>query len=164
VAALGLLSAACSYRTLNFFFDGVPPPGSGGAATVSPAEARRAVAVAPAPGSQHGPYAAKMCDGCHVTTRGNALVVPAEELCARCHTLGLTKRFVHGPLTAGGCRLCHDPHSSANAALLISDSASFCVRCHDRRSLRPVPGHDGPDTSCTACHEAHMSDQRYLLK
>jgi predicted CXXCH cytochrome family protein len=165
VCAAALVSAACSYRTLRIFFDGVPEPGhepapraAGSAAPLQPGETSRAT------GSQHGPYAAKQCDGCHTTGRSNALVVPADQLCARCHELSLNKRFVHGPLAAGGCLLCHDPHSSQYAFLLVADSRTFCFRCHEARSLREIQGHESGGPPCTSCHEAHMSDRRFLLR
>ena len=165
VCAAALVSTACSERTLRIFFDGVPPPGGraapragASAGPVRPGETARAT------GSEHGPYAAKQCDGCHLTGRSNALIVPADQLCARCHDLNLSKRFVHGPLAAGGCLLCHDPHSSQYATLLVADSRTFCFRCHEARSLRPVEGHESGGPACISCHDAHMSDRRFLLR
>jgi len=155
-------TTAKGHRILELFFDGVPP--------------LTAPAAAPRPGGpsasaapdfrvrEHGPYAAKLCDACHETGRSNALVVPAEQLCVRCHTLDLRKRYIHGPLLAGGCLLCHDPHESRYPYLLVSDSSTFCVRCHDRSALRAVEGHGEGAPSCTTCHEAHGSDRRFLLK
>ena len=158
--------AACSgpsgQRVLTFFFDGVPPRQALGPGRGQPG--------GPVPGGvvparrEHGPYAAKLCDGCHEAGRGNALVLPKNRLCGRCHVLGGGKRYVHGPLNAGGCLVCHDPHTSRNPYLLVSASAEFCVRCHDRRALRAVEGHDGTDGPCTTCHEAHMSDRPFLLR
>jgi predicted CXXCH cytochrome family protein len=163
--ALALCSAACGgaagYRTLTFFFDGVPPPGESGAAR-KPGDA--SPAAAPARVVEHGPYAAKLCGGCHEPGRGNVLVVPAEQLCGRCHTLGAGKKFVHGPLNAGGCLVCHDPHSSPNPYMLVAVSGESCLRCHERRSLGAVAGHAEGGGACTACHEAHMSDSPYLLR
>lgn len=168
MCALALLPMACSgprgHRILTFFFDGVPPLGG-----PAGAEAGRRPGETLAPSgailaSEHGPYAAKLCDGCHEPGRGNALLVPADQLCGRCHALDLGKKFVHGPLNAGGCLLCHDPHSSGHPYLLVAESGAFCLRCHERRSLRPVEGHGSTDEACTTCHEAHMSDRPYLLR
>ena len=169
--ALGALalSAGCSnakhHRVLAFFFDGVPDP----AATVVSA----APAVQASVGRQlvrpgeHGPYAAKLCNACHDSQATNALVVPAEQLCLRCHELGAAKAYVHGPLASGGCLVCHDPHRSANRYLLVSASDGFCLHCHDRAALSTLPGadgHAGDAANCTDCHEAHMSDRKYLLR
>lgn len=171
VAALCTTTAfllACSgpkgHKILTFFFDGVPPL----KAPAAPRTFLRSTDVANGPTGglprEHGPYAAKMCEGCHEAGRGNALVVPADKLCGRCHVLDLGKKYVHGPLNAGGCLLCHDPHQSKSPYLLVAGGGAFCLDCHARSSLGPTEGHEAGGPSCTACHEAHMSDRQYLLK
>ena len=166
--ALVLLSTACrgaaGYRTLTFFFDGVPPPEGTAGAKGAQRPGDVSLGAATARVVEHGPYAAKLCGGCHEPGRGNVLVLPPSQLCGRCHTLGAGKKFVHGPLNAGGCLVCHDPHASANPYLLVSVSGESCLRCHERRSLRRVEGHEEAGGPCTVCHEAHMSDRPYLLK
>ena len=168
-AAIALLCwalAACSgpsgHRALTFFFDGVPEPKAAGAAAV------RGDGLSPAARAaqprEHGPYAAKLCDGCHESGRANALVLPADQLCGKCHALELRARYVHGPLNAGGCVLCHDPHRSGYPYLLVADSSRFCLTCHERGALRAVEGHGDGGASCAACHEAHMSERPYLLR
>ncbi len=158
-------SVATHRRVLSFFFDGVPEPK---AAVVSSAPAVQASVgrqlVRP---GEHGPYAAKLCGACHDSQATNALVVPAEKLCLRCHDFGLAKRYVHGPLASGGCLVCHDPHRSANRYLLVSASDGFCLHCHARADLSQVEGHAGlasDAADCTRCHEAHMSDRKFLLR
>ncbi len=179
-AALAL-SVGCStakhHRVLSFFFDGVPDPA---AAVVSATpEVEAAVGRRLVQPGEHGPYAAKLCDSCHDAQRTNALIVPAEQLCIRCHELGAAETYVHGPLASGGCMVCHDPHRSANRFLLVSASDGFCLKCHDRTTLSPVSGvggsagvagvtgdngHGGDAANCTDCHEAHMSDRKFLLR
>lgn len=170
VAVVAVLLAGCNattrYNVMSFFFDGVPPPvepavvAEPGAIPAHTAESRQVGY------REHGPYAAKQCNACHVSTAFNALVVPREELCFRCHTLGAEKKkYLHGPLASGGCTACHDPHSSQYRYLLISESDSFCLHCHDRRSIERAEVHRGIDEQqCTACHDAHMSDKKYLLR
>jgi predicted CXXCH cytochrome family protein len=150
------------YRTLRIFFDGVPEPGAQKRQTV-PAGAANEVAHARTGYSQHGPYAARLCNGCH-NPQTNALVAPAHELCFRCHELNLNRRYVHGPIASGGCLVCHDPHASRYRYLLVSDSDSFCFHCHDRQSIEQDPAHKETQLQCTVCHDAHMSDKRFLLK
>ena len=171
LAVAAALTAGCStsrhHRVLSFFFDGVPEPKAvvSAAPEVEASLGRRLVR----PG-EHGPYAAKLCSSCHDSKATNALVVPAEQLCNRCHELGETKTYVHGPLASGGCLVCHDPHRSANRFLLVSASDGFCLGCHDRAALSVIGGatgedsHAGDDADCTDCHEAHMSDRKYLLR
>jgi predicted CXXCH cytochrome family protein len=168
LCASAALLAACSgpsgHRVLTFFFDGVPPLGAPATADADHAPKGGGPAKPAIQVRDHGPFAAKLCEGCHETGRGNALVVPADELCAKCHTLDLSRKFVHGPLNGGGCLLCHDPHRSQYPYLLVAESGTFCVRCHDRRALRQIAGHEPAGEACAACHEAHMSDREYLLR
>jgi predicted CXXCH cytochrome family protein len=193
--AVAVLASGCStskhHRVLSFFFDGVPEPEAAVVSTAPEVQAtvgRRLVR----PG-EHGPYAAKLCDSCHDSRATNALVAPIDQLCVRCHQLGETKAYVHGPLASGGCTVCHDPHRSPNRYLLVSASDGFCLDCHDRAALSvvktaggvaaPAAGevegaeaapetpetpqidaHAGDATNCTDCHDAHMSDRKYLLR
>ena len=168
VAAWAVLFVACNspsgHHTLTYFFDGVPPPAGTEPAKADPGAALKAAPKRGVHAFTHGPYAARLCEGCHETARSNALVAAPDQLCGKCHVLDLGKKYVHGPLNAGGCLTCHDPHQSQYRFLLVSDSATFCLRCHQRASLRRVDGHEEDGRTCTECHEAHMSDRPYLLR
>jgi predicted CXXCH cytochrome family protein len=156
--------ATARYRVLSVLFDEVPPP--------QLPEAPEAKEAVPAPAGQsrqvgyraHGPYAARLCNACHVSGASNALVVPREQLCFQCHEIRLDKKYIHGPLASGGCTACHDPHSSQYRYLLISESDSFCFYCHDPQLVAKTNAHAGVEAQCTTCHDAHMSDKKYLLK
>ncbi|HSP05848.1 MAG TPA: cytochrome c3 family protein [Acidobacteriota bacterium] len=151
------------YKVLNFFFDGVPNPSAPKVVPQRPGAAPVAAAQV-AVFTNHGPYAAKLCEACH-QRQTNALVLPKDELCYKCHELRLDKKYVHGPLASGGCLVCHDPHSSPYRYLLVSESSSFCVRCHDAGDVSRNPAHQGAaEQQCTDCHDAHMSDKQYLLR
>ena len=167
VAALLTLgcSATSRHKALTIFFDGVPPQkttdtsqGQQATATTIGAPSRQVA------GSEHGPYAAKLCNACHEGGATHALVAPNDELCYRCHTIKLDRMFIHGPLASGGCLVCHDPHSSRYPYLLVSDSGSFCLGCHDRETVAKIEGHGELNENCTTCHDAHGSDTKYLLK
>jgi len=159
--------AACSantrYRVLSTFFDGVPPPAGETVETTEVGAVEdstgRAVGLV-----EHEPYAERACDLCHDSSATNALVVPAERLCFECHDFDLDRPYVHGPLAAGGCLVCHDPHSSPYRYLLVSASDGFCLHCHDQATLRDVDGHQRDRVDCTTCHEAHMADRPHLLR
>jgi predicted CXXCH cytochrome family protein len=168
ILLVATLSAGCGamarHRVLSALFDGVPYPME----AVPAGEAQGAAPGTPAPRSvgyrEHGPYAARMCSACHEAAATNALVVPAGELCARCHALSLSRKNIHGPLASGGCLVCHDPHSSRYGSLLVSESDTFCLHCHDASAVARIPGHEDTGQQCTGCHDAHMSDERFLLK
>ena len=156
--------ATTRYRTLSFFFDGVPDPEEEKAASIKKAETRDASGRTAAPSSWgHGPYAAKQCDACHQRPT-NVLVAPIDELCFRCHEFPPGKQWVHGPLASGGCRVCHEPHSSGYPFLLVSGADSSCFQCHDEKVVASNKAHKDDTTKCTTCHDAHMSDKRFLLK
>jgi predicted CXXCH cytochrome family protein len=158
-------SATSRHKALTRIFDGVPPLQGGEPVIAGPATATTLGAPSSArPGSQHGPYAAKLCDACHTPGAANALVAPAEQLCLRCHDLDLDQAYVHGPLVSGGCLVCHDPHSSRHEALLVSESGTFCLGCHDAQDVARIEGHADITEGCTTCHDAHGSDVKYLLK
>jgi predicted CXXCH cytochrome family protein len=155
-----------AYRVLSLFFDGVPKPQE----LTSKEHPEEAVPGKEASGEirktmyrEHGPYAAKMCDGCHEPST-NVLVAPIDQLCFRCHEFRTDKKYVHGPLASGGCRVCHDPHGSKYRFLLVSEAETFCLYCHDKQLIETSAVHKQTQERCTSCHNAHMSDKRYLLK
>jgi predicted CXXCH cytochrome family protein len=163
-----LVVSGCSpetrYRTLSFFFDGVPQPGastsdaSGGKGKGTPKEAVVATKF-----RYHGPYAARMCEACH-QRGGNKLIMPVESLCLHCHILNIQKRNIHGPLASGGCRVCHEPHGSGKPFLLVSEPSKFCFHCHDEGEVNTREVHKtSAGTECTVCHNPHASDNKYLL-
>jgi len=151
-----------SYKVLSLFFDGVPDPdkkvqlqGSGN----DNANAR----VSRSTYREHGPYAAKLCVGCH--QRGtNALILPIEKLCFNCHVIPTDKKHIHGPVASGGCKICHDPHGSSFPFLLASEPVKFCFYCHNEKDVARNEAHAGITGGCTQCHDAHKSDNKYLLK
>ena len=167
MAALTSCDASTRYRVLSTIFDGVPLPDAPSDTAWNGHSdeplARDQKGESTAQYLQHGPYAAKLCEGCHQKST-NALTRPAEDLCAYCHEFKLDGKKVHGPLASGGCRVCHDPHGSQNRFLLVSDSRDFCLTCHDRNEIMTRDVHVNSHDECTSCHNAHASDVDFLLK
>lgn len=159
-----IAASSCSenkrYAVLSFFFDGVPRPGDRSDIM------RKGRKKAPKAGKkfyQHGPYAAKLCTGCH-ESGSNVLIMPKEELCIHCHVLPADVNKLHGPLAAGGCTVCHDPHGTANPAFLLSDAEQFCLFCHSREDVMKSAVHRDVDATCISCHDAHGGNNDFLLK
>src|SRR5512139_3378133 len=90
-----LLAAGCSpearYRTLSFFFDGVPPPAGSEPGMRGPGGPQKEAAGKVRP-SSHGPYAARLCEACHQRGGSNKLLLPVETLCLYCHDLNIQKK------------------------------------------------------------------------
>lgn len=162
VAFLTGCEARTRYKVLSFFFDGVPDPDK--VAALATDRGKEAGGKAPRPLYRgHGPYEARMCDACHLRAT-NTLSLPIEELCFKCHALDIRKKYLHGPVGVGGCRVCHEPHGSGRPFLLVSEPQKFCFYCHDEKMVSGNEVHKGVDAPCTACHDAHSSDSRFLLK
>jgi predicted CXXCH cytochrome family protein len=163
IILLGSCEPRTRYKTLSFFFDGVPDPDK---VVSAPRDSRRQTAERLAlkrKFSSHGPYEAKMCDACHQRAT-NALVLPIEELCVKWHIMDIDKKYLHGPVAAGGCRVCHDPHGTGRPFLLVSDAQKFCYYCHDENAVSATEAHRDVEASCTECHDAHSADNRFFLK
>jgi predicted CXXCH cytochrome family protein len=150
-----------SYKVLSFFFDGVPVPSE---SKVAGTEATGGEEAKPKNiYREHGPFAARQCHACHMAG-SNKLVLPIQKLCFKCHTLDLTKKYIHGPLASGGCKVCHDPHGSAHPFFLVADPRVFCLYCHKKSDIEKNEVHRDMKGQCTDCHDAHSSDKRYMLK
>lgn len=85
-----------------------------------------------------------------------------------CHDNMAIKEFVHGPVGAGACTVCHAPVEGKDHKFeFFAQKDELCFACHeDRRDMmlkdnvhRPVA-----EGNCVGCHDPHQSDFRYTLK
>ncbi len=163
--ALTGCSSETRYKTLSFFFDGVPAEGQAGNQS-GPGKGSKSTLAAldKSTVKSHGPYAAKMCEACH-RKGGGQLIMPVERLCLNCHDLNIHKKHIHGPVASGGCIVCHNPHGSGKAYLLVAEPTTFCFYCHDKADVSSREVHkDAAGTQCTECHNPHASDNDYMLQ
>ncbi len=156
---------------LTFFFDGVPPWG-GAVSTTRSSDPNSKAAGAPAveTWSVHEPV--KDCTQCHgrQPRRGFSskvqLVAEVPQLCQQCHSkFTALEGWVHGPVAAGDCLLCHNPHRTRTEALLKKPIPELCYQCHETRAIHLIDKHDQPSHAhCTDCHDGHASATKPLLR
>jgi predicted CXXCH cytochrome family protein len=175
--ALGLTTACSpdgSYKTLSFFFDGVPKPGSkiavepvrlidnGGIQTIiSPLTKKPEIQYV-----IHAPFGKQECTSCHDKDAKSTLIMPQPALCFKCHT-GFKEKYayMHGPVASGYCTACHFPHRSELPKLLKRKGQDLCLKCHQKTQVMSNQVHSViNDKNCTECHDPHGGKDRFLLK
>ena len=110
----------------------------------------------------HVPVLEGRCDECHAGVRRPAAKAESET-CKSCHRkLAMIYPYVHGPLAAGKCVVCHEPHGSSWPALTIADARTMCTTCHDQPgSLDHVE--KARSRVCYLCHNPHASMNKKFL-
>jgi predicted CXXCH cytochrome family protein len=169
-AALSILTLGCSvrknYKTLSFFFDGVPDPNAPVARAAGPSGpgvptySYEVVAKM----YQHKPYAEGNCAACHTADKKHLVTVKAE-LCLKCHAPATTQyATMHAPVALGQCLWCHEPHESDSPKLLKTTSAQLCLQCHDQALLpSDIKPHLSDRANCLYCHVGHGGPKPSLL-
>lgn len=96
----------------------------------------------------------------------------AEDTCvsAKCHAQMGKAQYVHGPVGAGQCNVCHveakkgHPTGKKPDFKLAATGKALCEKCHqpvDKFEFKHTPVKNG---ECTACHDPHQSDAPKQLK
>jgi predicted CXXCH cytochrome family protein len=150
-----------NYKTLSFFFDGVPDPNA--IAKVTPGATMVDIQQSPTY-SAHKPWQEERCIECHARTL--KMDNRDSDLCLKCHAAKLTEYpNMHGPVAVGACLWCHNPHNSAYAHLLKAPTREVCSQCHTSAQLNVerVPAHADMNSSCTDCHSGHGGSARFFL-
>jgi predicted CXXCH cytochrome family protein len=160
------------YKTLSFFFDGVPQPEKTDSISTLDKMAVKdttshiaLVKTAIIKGSIHQPYKDGNCSSCHNEQAAGMFKTPLPGLCYSCHE-DFSKKFafVHGPVAVGYCNGCHNPHSSELPKLLVSSGQALCYNCHDAASVLKNEVHaEIGETKCTDCHNPHGGSDRFLF-
>ena len=155
---IGGCTQSARYKTLNFFFTGVPSPEQKleQERIKSAAEFARSskakltqdqLSVTKSDHFLHGPYAAGWCAACHNQSNSQGFR-GGENQSIKGTTLGLGQ-----------------PRSR-----LVMQKSELCISCHEdkRPAIARKAGlwQHGPVATgmCTACHDPHKSPTRYMLK
>jgi len=88
----------------------------------------------------------------------------ADESCvtADCHAKLLDNKYVHGPVGAYECTMCHT-QTGSHKFEMAAEGADLCYMCHERKDTKehvhgPVAAGD-----CTGCHSPHSSPNKFQL-
>ena len=166
-------STSNNFKTLSFFFDGVPDPSITASTqvidSINNADTLALGVNAAKTGPQmllHSPYQDKQCNSCHDQSKMGKLIKKLPDLCYQCHEDFSTRyKVLHGPVAGGQCSVCHSPHMSLNADLLVRTGQSQCLHCHESGEIFKTAVHqDNKDTNCTECHNPHGGGDRNILR
>jgi predicted CXXCH cytochrome family protein len=130
---------------------------------------------------KHSTTVNQQCLTCHLqqgTSWGIGLPTGnIRDFCLNCHTgkrSWLSRSFIHGPVSIGGCTLCHNPHGENQRYQLIAEgSLSLCIECHgdkenlisEDKNVRMKYVHGViSGAGCVVCHDPHATDQQFMLK
>jgi len=167
--SVAFLTLGCSvrknYKTLSFFFDGVPDPNAPIAVAAGPTGMTTSNGLpVQMKMYRHKPYAEGKCDACHLADKKHLVTVKAE-LCVKCHAPATTQyATMHAPVAVGQCLWCHEPHESDSPKLLKTTAPQLCLQCHDQALLpSDVKAHLADKANCLFCHVGHGGSKPSLL-
>lgn len=132
----------------------------------------------------HKPVQDGECLRCHDQANNFLPVQPFNNVCLSCHkTLeeDISKAsYLHGPVGAGFCTICHSPHKSTDKTHLRRPVNKLCEQCHVSSDMgflyhqnsyiksHPVEAeavkNTGNELNCASCHNPHFSEDSMLLK
>jgi predicted CXXCH cytochrome family protein len=161
-----------NYKSLSFFFDGVPDPSVKEKVEISHIDSSAQTveidsSITKPIVFKHFPYAENDCNSCHDKKFLGAYVEPLPALCYQCHeNFNESYNSLHGPVKGGYCTSCHDPHQSKISALLLEEGQQLCFRCHETSVISPGNFHsDIGEKSCIDCHNPHGGgNNNYLVE
>ena len=110
------------------------------------------------------------CRGCHDLNppdQGVKGFAAATQFCLGCHKELTGQRFVHGPITIGGCAPCHQFDSRPNRYEVIAQGQDLCFKCHEEMRKTLIRSYlHGPMSAglCTICHSPHGSSEKYQVR
>jgi predicted CXXCH cytochrome family protein len=110
----------------------------------------------------HKPVQDDDCDQCHPMPGQKPSSIKAK-VCFSCHDVWPRKAFVHGPVGAEECVVCHDPHGAVFPHLARYEVRDGCLVCHDQGASRQHVDR-AQNRDCVSCHDPHGGKDRFFLK
>ncbi len=88
---------------------------------------------------------------------------------SKCHATMGTEKFVHGPVAAGECAVCHGESSKHKDKpdkykfKPVENVAALCYECHEKFQARKFTHLPVEEGECVACHNPHGSANKFQL-
>ncbi len=161
------------YKTLSFFFDGVPEPLSDSLKVQNDTldiDSLHILALLKQNSIPeifyHVPFKEKECASCHDQATMGSFIQPQPGLCYQCHDdFNTNYKTLHGPVAAGFCTECHNPHQSKEKYLLLKNGEKLCFTCHDSEEVKENQFHNiAEETNCVNCHNPHGGENQFVLQ
>ena len=98
------------------------------------------------------------------------IIAQTEKSCVteECHDLMGTGKFVHGPVGAQICTICHNPVEGKDHEFVFSvDKEELCFSCHEAKREMMLEDHLHSPVAvgnCIGCHDPHQSEYKFSLK
>lgn len=88
----------------------------------------------------------------------------AKDICQECHQASVEYPYLHPPVAAGDCLICHTFHNTTTALLVESKDHLLCYNCHQPVTKEEdTERHGDIDKKCNSCHTVHGSFFKHLL-
>jgi len=89
----------------------------------------------------------------------------SKDVCLECHPTTVDYDYLHPPVAAGDCQVCHAFHGTTRALLKKTPEQELCYTCHQPVSKEgdTMLHGDVAKQHCTACHTPHGSFFKNLL-
>jgi predicted CXXCH cytochrome family protein len=81
-----------------------------------------------------------------------------------CHADYSKKAYVHGPVSLGDCKSCHQPvDPNQHSWQLVRKGSELCEYCHLEQGAKKVVHEPLQKGDCLQCHDPHSSDNKFLI-